>query len=88
MTWAEVAVVAGAPQKATFTYVLPTEMPARPGSAVLVGFGVRRVTGIVWRLSDSAPEFESKPILRLLSAQPVVTPLQIRLAEWLADRYL
>jgi primosomal protein N' (replication factor Y) (superfamily II helicase) len=88
VTWAEVAVVAGAPHQGTYTYVLPSEMPVRPGSAVLVGFGARRVTGVVWSLTNTTPELDAKPVLRLLSAQPVVTPLQMRLAEWLAERYL
>jgi len=88
VTWVEVAVLTGSPQQSTYTYVLPEGMQARPGSAVLVGFGPRRVTGVVWRRTDSGPEFEAKPVLRVLSEQPVVTPLQMRLAEWIADRYL
>ena len=55
---------------------------------MLVGFGARRVTVSIWSLTNSTPEFDAKPVLRLLSAQPIVTPLQMRLAEWLADRYL
>ncbi len=45
---------------------------------------------VVVALSDEAPagNFEVKQVLELMDTYPVVTPLQLRLWQWLADYYL
>ncbi len=60
------------------------------GDAVAVQFGARAVyTGIVLRLHNTPPaRGEAKPIVERLYGQPLLSPLQIRFWQWLADYYM
>ncbi|HEV7810482.1 MAG TPA: hypothetical protein VGO64_07775, partial [Candidatus Limnocylindrales bacterium] len=74
----------------TYTYVVPAGVAdLDPGEAVLVEFGRRQALGVV--LGDAvAPEgVAAKPILsRVRSDGPLLPPLTLRLAAWIADHYL
>ena len=75
--------------RGVFTFRVEEGMPLRPGVGVEVVMGARkRYLGIVWRLHGEAPAFRTKPVERLLTAAPLLTPLQMRLWEWVADYYL
>lgn len=75
--------------RGVFTFRVEEGMPLRPGVGVEVVMGARkRYLGIVWRLHGEAPAFRTKPVERLLTAEPLLTPLQMRLWEWVADYYL
>lgn len=69
-----------------FDYHLPDELVGKvqPGSLVVVPFGVQQVQGVVWRFVDSPAVAETRAVLALLDALPVLTPTQMGLAEWLA----
>jgi primosomal protein N' (replication factor Y) len=89
MTYADIILpVAGG----IFTYSVPenTQGQIAPGCAVAVPFGARKIIGgIVWRLSDERPRFARiKPVGRLLFPEPVVSPQQMRLWEWIARYYM
>ena len=60
------------------------------GDAVAVQFGKSSVyTGIVWRLHDTPPaKGEAKPILQVLYDKPLLSELQMRFWEWIADYYI
>ena len=81
----------------TYTYRLPDDCPVnpQPGMRVLVPLGPRKIyTGIIHRILTQEPEIDSdkpfvyKPILCLLDAYPIVTPLQLKLWEWIAEYYM
>jgi primosomal protein N' (replication factor Y) len=57
---------------------------------VSVQFGARKITtGIVRSVHSQKPPFSKiKPILELLFPEPVVTPAQLKLWEWIADYYM
>ena len=60
------------------------------GMRVLVPFGRNKTyLGIVARLHDEQPQgYEVKSVTQLMDAEPVVTPAQLRLWQWISDYYL
>lgn len=80
------------PLQGTFTYAVPTQMQAvvKVGMRVLVPFGRNKTyLGIVARLHDQQPQgYEVKPISQLMDEEPIVTPEQLKLWQWIADYYL
>ena len=73
----------------TFHYHLPPELEGAvaPGHLVWVPFGPQKLQGVVLRMADFAP-VPTKAVLRLARPEPVLTPVQIRLAEWIATQYV
>ncbi len=93
----EVAVDAPAgPGPRTYSYLVPASLGAvQPGEPVLVPFGRggRQAIGIVIRelaLSDATgPAVELRPIAARVRADgPLLPPLSLALAAWIADHYL
>lgn len=74
----------------TFHYEIPTAFIGRLqlGHLVEVEFGVARLSGVIVDFDTQAPVPKTKPILELLDPEPVLTPLQLDLAEWLAENTL
>ena len=80
------------PLQGTFTYAVPAQMQAvvKVGMRVLVPFGRNKTyLGIVARLHDQQPQgYEVKQISQLMDEEPIVTPEQLKLWQWIADYYL
>lgn len=81
------------PLAGNFTYIVHEALQAtiRQGMRVAVQFGAKRFyTGIVASLSPVAPPsgIKLKEIALLLDNEPIVTNLQLRFWEWMADYYL
>ena len=74
----------------TYDYAIPAELQRRvqPGSLVTVPFGKQLAQGIVVSLLDEPEVAETKDIESLVDETPVVTPVQIELAGWLAEENL
>jgi primosomal protein N' (replication factor Y) (superfamily II helicase) len=72
----------------TFHYHIPAELAGRiaPGHLVKISFGTAHTTGVVIALHDDSPVPLTKPILERLDPEPVVTPAQLALAQWLAEQ--
>src|SRR5437660_11512368 len=72
-----------------FTYALPETLRHRvtAGCRVLVPFGARRLTGVVLRVHDDAPDMETREALRLIDAQPVLDDELLALGKWIAGYY-
>jgi primosomal protein N' (replication factor Y) len=82
----EVAV--NVPQVAeVFHYHAPPELEGqiKVGNLVAAPFGAQHVQGVVLRFVETPAVPQTKPILSLLDPQPVVTPVQIQLAQELAQ---
>ncbi len=79
----------GAGALQTYHYHVPPDLDGelKPGHLVWVPFGAREVQGFVVRLSDTAP-VETKAVLRLARTEPVLTPVQLALAEWISRYYV
>ena len=88
MKFAEVAVGAAGSHRHTFTYSIPPSHQVEAGCAVYVPFGPRVVRGIVTGLSDVTKVPETRDIIGIISPFPLVAPVRISLASWIADYYI
>jgi primosomal protein N' (replication factor Y) len=83
------------PLRRSFTYRIPAEMPGEIelGARVLVPFGKRELTGYVVGLHAQLPkeieidESKIRDVIRLLDAEPLITPEILKLTQWTADYY-
>ena len=73
-----------------YTFAVGEGVEVCVGDAVAVQFGKNSVyTGIVWRLHDAPPaKGVAKPILKVLYNRPLLSELQMRFWEWIADYYI
>ena len=73
-----------------YTFAVGEGVEVRVGDAVAVQFGKSAVyTGVVWRLHDTPPaKGTAKPILKVLYDKPLLSELQMRFWEWIADYYI
>jgi primosomal protein N' (replication factor Y) len=87
----EVAVdAAGRGGDRTYAYLVPDALgDLRPGEAVLVEFGRRQALGIVVAEAAALPAAATKPIIdRVRADGPLLPPLTLALAAWIASHYL
>ncbi len=72
-----------------FDYELPEPIAAtlQVGSRVRVPVRTRTALGTIIELSDTAPAFGVKLITEVVSAEPILSPLLIKLGAWIADYY-
>lgn len=74
-----------------YTYGIPPDMEdsCTPGVRAVVQFGRKKIyTGIIKRVSDNKPEYETKNISSILDERPVVSEKQLRLWDWVSEYYL
>jgi primosomal protein N' (replication factor Y) len=86
MNYAEVAVNSPG-SRSTFCYAVPPGLNISAGQAVWVPFGSRFIQGIVLRISDEPSVEETKEIVGLVSDFPLLSPIQIKLAQWISEHY-
>jgi primosomal protein N' (replication factor Y) len=87
----EVAIdAAGGGGARTYTYSVPTVLEdLAPGEAVLVEFGRRQALAVVLGETDVPDGLALKPIVsRVRTDGPLLPPLSLRLARWIASHYL
>ena len=87
----EVAVdAAGAGGARPYTYRVPADLAdLAAGEAVLVEFGRRQALGVVLGDAAAVPGIDPKPIVdRVRADGPLLPPLSLALARWIADHYL
>ena len=86
-----VDVILPLPLEGTFTYSVPEPMVAqvRMGVRVLVPLGRSKTyTAIAVRLHSEKPEFETRPIIQVIDAEPVLIEQQLRLWQWISTYYM
>src|SRR5690349_16503650 len=73
-----------------FTYGVPASLAdLRPGEAVLVEFGRRQALGVILGDAPRPDGIAAKPIAARIRADgPLLPPLALQLAGWIADHYL
>jgi primosomal protein N' (replication factor Y) len=86
MNYAEVAVNSPG-SRSTFCYAIPPGLNVSAGQAVWVPFGSRVIQGIVLRLSDEPAVEETKEIAGIVTDCPLLSPIYIKLAQWLSEHY-
>lgn len=87
MKYAEVAVNASGGHS-TYCYSIPARLDITVGQAVWVPFGTRMIQGIVSQLSDQPSVEATKEIADVITSGPLLSPIQIELAQWISDHYL
>jgi hypothetical protein len=72
-----------------FDYLIPPQLAGQVdvGSRVQVPLGVRKVMGCVTAVAETSAQPKLKPILKVVGAQTLVTPMVLKLARWIADYY-
>lgn len=86
-----VDVILPLPLEGTFTYSVPESMVAqvRMGVRVLVPLGRSKTyTAMAVRLHSEKPEFETRPIIQVIDAEPVLIEQQLRLWQWISTYYM
>ena len=86
-----VDVILPLPLEGTFTYSVPEPMVAqvRMGMRVLVPLGRSKTyTAMAVRLHSEKPEFETRPIIQVIDAEPVLIEQQLRLWQWISTYYM
>ncbi|MCK4388426.1 MAG: hypothetical protein KAW00_06600, partial [Dehalococcoidia bacterium] len=87
MSYAEVAVNSPG-SHSTFCYAIPSKLNIGVGQAVWVPFGARVIQGIVVELSEQPSVEATKEILETVTDYPLLSPMQIELAQWISEHYL
>jgi len=79
------------PLRRSFDYRLPANCdgPLLPGMRVLAPFGNRTLVGVLLEVKTHSdlPQQQLKPIIELIDANPVLTPLLLALCRWAANYY-
>lgn len=86
-----VDVILPLPLEGTFTYSVPEPMETqvRMGVRVLVPLGRSKTyTAMAVRLHSEKPEFETRPIIQVIDAEPVLIEQQLRLWQWISTYYM
>lgn len=86
-----VDVILPLPLEGTFTYSVPEPMVAqvRMGVRVLVPLGrLKTYTAMAVRLHSEKPEFETRPIIQVIDAEPVLIEQQLHLWQWISTYYM
>lgn len=73
----------------SYHYLVPREIgeSLQPGCMVAVPFGKQVVQGVVLSLLDESSVEEVLPIQAVLSETTVLTDMQLRLAQWMAEAW-
>lgn len=86
-----VDVILPLPLEGTFTYSVPESMETqvRMGVRVLVPLGRSKTyTAMAVRLHSEKPEFETRPIIQVIDAEPVLIEQQLHLWQWISTYYM
>ena len=88
--YAEVIIPAALPKNYTWSVPAHLQETVKPGCRVEVNLGKsKKYAGIVKQLHHDKPEFfETKDILNVLDAEPVIFEEQLKLWEWIASYYM
>lgn len=78
------------PLRQTFSYELPKnyEDELKSGMRVIVPFGRKIYTGIVFSVSTERPHFATKEILSVQDDEPIIESTHFEFWKWLADYYM
>ncbi|MGH9439607.1 MAG: hypothetical protein ACRD22_17415, partial [Terriglobia bacterium] len=86
-SFVQVAVMAAV--RDPLTYRAPPSLDIRPGQRVLVPLGRRKAIGMTLEpRTGIAPGLEAREIIRVLDAEPILSPELLTLGLWIADYYV
>ncbi len=72
-----------------FTYSIPEHLSSvvACGSAVIVPFGRKVLTGVVIAFPTERPSVPIKPISDVVDMVPLIAPEDLKLASWISEYY-
>ena len=76
---------------AAYTYIIPLHFQGslQIGTRVIVQLGSKKVlTGVVCKIHNTPPLFETKEIIDILEEKPSFNQLQLNLIDWISTYYL
>ncbi len=73
--------------KDTLTYKLPENLHLEPGRIVEVPLRNRKVKGVIYRLHNNKPPYNTKDVVSIVNNAPHLTPHQLELIDWMANYY-
>jgi len=82
-----VDVAVGFPIDGFFTYSTD-DHTIRKGMRVVVDFNNRNTTAYVVRVHDNAPDFDVKPVIKVLDTQPIFDDRLLSLAQFVSNHYV
>lgn len=82
-----VDVAVGFPIDGFFTYSTD-DHTIRKGMRVVVDFNNRNITAYVVRVHDNAPDFDVKPVIKVLDTQPIFDDRLLSLAQFVSNHYV
>jgi primosomal protein N' (replication factor Y) len=84
-----ISVALPVPLRQQFTYAVPQPLSAvvSVGSAVVVPFGKKILTGIVTGFTTDTPKAALKQIIDIVDLTPMIGPEDISLAGWISEYY-
>lgn len=83
--FADVAV--GLPVDGLFTYST-AEFPITKGMRVVVDFNNRKITGCVVNVHSQKPDFEIKPVVKIIDEEPIFDDRLLAMAQFIAHHYV
>lgn len=84
-------IVLPVPLPKLFTYEVPVQLVSEciAGKRVIVQFGKKKVyTGIIKDVHTQKPEYQTKEIVSILDAYPIINNFQFKFWEWIAEYYM
>lgn len=77
------------PSELVFDYAIPAALDVRPGCRVRVPLRRKSATGTVLGVADAAAtgDFALRELEALVDPEPLITPVLLRMAEWIANYY-
>lgn len=84
-----ISVALPVPLQQQFTYTVPEQLTAVVfvGSAVVVPFGKKILTGIVTRFTTEKPHVTLKSIIDIVDLKPLISSEDLSLTEWISEYY-
>jgi primosomal protein N' (replication factor Y) len=72
-----------------FDYLIPAprEAEVQAGARVLVPLQNQSALGFVWEIAPDTEQSSLKELIQVIDNPPLITPLQLQLADWLASYY-
>ncbi len=89
MTLRLISVALPVPLPQQFTYTVPEQLTAvvSAGTAVIVPFGKKILTGIVTGFPAERPTAALKAVIDIVDLKPLISTEDLSLAEWISDYY-
>jgi primosomal protein N' (replication factor Y) (superfamily II helicase) len=69
------------------TYAVPQRLDPKKGQLVEITLRNKAATGLIWRLHNDKPEFNTVNIQHIIKEKPLLSEKQLELVQWISDYY-